>query len=70
MTSDQQIASTSKFKNFVQNVRRILMLPMTIALLLSCISTAIKTAAWYGQTIIPDEKLFPIEWPPYDPQYR
>jgi hypothetical protein len=43
---------------------------MTIALVLSCISTAIKTAAWYGQTIIPDNFVLPSKWSPSDPNYR
>lgn len=31
--------------------------PMTWAIGLSCLSTALKTAAWYGHTIIPDNRL-------------
>jgi hypothetical protein len=60
----------TRLHSFIQRLKHILMLPMTIALILSCLSTAIKTAAWYGQTIIPDETLLPAKWPPHDPQYR
>lgn len=44
--------------------------PMSIALLLSCASTFLKTAAWYGQTIIPDESLLTTEWPQHDSKHR
>lgn len=62
--------SLSRFQAIVSQIKHVLQLPMTIALVLSCLSTAIKTAAWYGQTIIPDEALLPAKWPPHDPQYR
>lgn len=64
------VTSQRSTNGFIAGVCQLIRRPMFIALILSCLSTAIKTAAWYGQTIIPDDSLLPNEWETLSPSYK